>query len=331
LKELPSVEIAGVCDLSPATAEAAAERFGVARWFTDYRDMLRTITPDVVHVTTSPPSHHAISIDALEAGAHVFVEKPAAVRYDQVREMLEKATRSQRLLLEDHNYLFNESVQRVLGLIRSGDFGEVVHVEVMICLDILGKGSRLADPDLPHPSLALPGGAIAEFLTHLAYLAYAFVGAHRSVGTVWGKRNPDSPLPSDEFRALVDAERGTAALGFSSHVQPDVFWLRVYGTKMRSAINLFEPRLTIDRVRRGPRPLTPLINGWHEAKDVRRSALGGLWRKLGGGPGAYEGLWELLRRTYDALARRVEPPVSMRQIDDVNRLVADLTREERVL
>ena len=201
----------------------------------------------------------------------------------------------------------------------------------MICLDILGKGSRLADPDLPHPSLSLPGGAIAEFLTHLAYLAYAFVGPHRSVRTIWSKRDARSPLPSDEFRAMVNGEHGTATLGFSSHVQPDVFWLRVYGTKMRAVVNLFEPRLTIDRTRSGLRPLTPLINGWREAKDVRHAAVGGLVRKLSGGPGAYEGLWELLRRTYDALGSGAEPPVSMRQIDDVNRLVADLTREELVI
>ena len=81
----------------------------------------------------------------------------------------------------------------------------------------------------------------------------------------------------------------------------------------------------------GPRPLTPLFNGWREAKDVRHASVAGLVRKLSGGPGAYEGLWELLRRTYDALGSGAEPPVSMRQIDDVNRLVADLTREELVI
>ena len=65
--------------------------------------------------------------------------------------------------------------------------------------------------------------------------------------------------------------------------------------------NLFETRLTIDRVRAGPKPLTPLFNGLHEARDVRRGALGSLVRKLSGGPGAYEGLWDLITKTYQAL------------------------------
>ena len=57
LKTLPGIELAAVCDLSPATAEAAAERCGIQAWFTDHRDMLEKARPDVVHVTTPPISH----------------------------------------------------------------------------------------------------------------------------------------------------------------------------------------------------------------------------------------------------------------------------------
>jgi len=52
--------------------------------------------------------------------------------------------------------------------------------------------------------------------------------------------------------------------------------------------------------------------------------VGGLWRKFAGHAGPYEGLGELLRRTYAALREKREPPVRVRQIDEVNRLVADL-------
>jgi predicted dehydrogenase len=174
----------------------------------------------------------------------------------------------------------------------------------------------------------MPGGAIADFLTHLASLAHLFVGSHRSTHTTWSKRCPHaSPLPSDEFRALVDAERGTAALGFSARTQPDAFWLRVYGEKMQAVANLFETRLTIDRLQKGPKPLIPLFNGLREARDVRRAAVGSLRRKLSGGPGAYEGLWDLLARTYRALEAGSEPPITPRQIVEVNRLVEELKPE----
>jgi hypothetical protein len=131
-------------------------------------------------------------------------------------------------------------------------------------------------------------------------------------------------VPYDEFRALVDAERGTASLGFSARTQPDAFWLRVYGTRAQAVANLFETRLTFDRVRGGPKPLRPLANGLAEAAGVGRSAVGSLVRKLSGGPGAYEGLWELLRRTYRALGSGGELPVTARQVVEVNRLVEDL-------
>ncbi|MFO0954450.1 MAG: Gfo/Idh/MocA family oxidoreductase [Isosphaeraceae bacterium] len=325
LKELPGVQVAAVCDLSPAAAEAAAERFGVPAWFTDAARMLAEVRPDVVHVTTPPGSHHPLASLALDAGSHVVVEKPAAASLEQVEDLADRAGRRKKALVEDFNYLFNSATRAILDRVRSGEFGDVTHVEVFICLDILGPGSPFADPNLPHPCLALPGGAVADFLPHLASLAHAFVGPHRSAQTVWTPTaDPKSPVPYDEFRALVDAERGTAVVGFSGRTQPDAFWLRVYGTKAQAVANLFETRLTFDRVRGGPKPLRPLWNGLAEGTAVRRAAVGSLVRKLSGGPGAYEGLWELLARTYGALEKGEEPPITVEQVLEVNRLVADL-------
>ena len=252
LRELPEVEVVGVCDLSRAMAESAAERFGVAGWFTDHRVMLDAVRPDVVHVTTPPTSHYFLAMAALDAGAHVVLEKPATVNFDQLQALVDHARVKGRSLVEDYNYLDNGATRKILGLIESGEFGDVTHVEVFLCLDILGEGSPFADPNLPHPTLAMPGGAIADFLTHLASLAHAFVGPHAKVSTTWAKRSA-GPLPSDEMRALVVAERGTALLGFSAHSQPDAFWLRVYGTKMQATADLFETRLSIRRVRKGPK------------------------------------------------------------------------------
>jgi predicted dehydrogenase len=325
LSALPDVTVAGVCDLSPALAESAAERFGVPAWYTDHRRLLDEIRPDVVHVTTPPPSHFALAMAALDAGAHVVVEKPATVTRSELETLVDHAAERGRILVEDYNYIFNDATRRILALIAAGEFGAVTHVEVLICLDILGPGSPFADANAPHPSLSMAGGAIADFLPHLASLAHRFVGPHRSAQTLWSKRGScSSPLPSDEFRALVDAERGTALLGFSTNTQPDAFWLRVYGERMQAVANLFETRLTIDRVRGGPKPLRPLLNGLREARDVRGAAFGSLTRKLSGGPAAYEGLWDLLARTYRAISAGAEPPVTPRQILEVNHLVDDL-------
>jgi predicted dehydrogenase len=325
LGELPDVEVAAVCDLSPATAECAAERHHARSWFTDHARMLREARPDVVHITTPPTSHYKLALDALEAGAHVIVEKPVTMTLAEVEALARRAAEVGRLLVEDYNYLFNRGPREVVRRIETGEFGAVVHVDVMISLNILGPGG-FADPNAPHPVLKMAGGAIADFLPHLVSLAHLFVGRHRRAHAVWAKRQ-DSVLPFDEFRGLVDAERGTAALAFSSRAQPDAFWLTVYGERMQATMNLFETRVTFERVRSGPKPLQPLLNGLGEGTAICRAAVGTLARKFRGGPGAYEGLFELVGRTYHALAQGAPPPVTIEDVLDVNRLVAALKPE----
>lgn len=325
VRGLPGVELAAVCDLSPVAAEVTAERFGARRWFTDHRAMLAEVTPDVVHVTAPPHVHFALASDALEAGSHVIVEKPAAADRHEVGRLLERAAASERHLVESHNYLFNAPVRALRDLLRAGQLGEVVHVEVTMCLDICGEGSPFSDRNLPHPILGLAGGAIADFLPHLVSLAHAFVGSHRAAHAIWRRHHGTGPLAADELRALVDAERGTAALTFSANGQPDVFAVRVTGTRGRATAGLFEPRLTVERLRDLPRPLLPTVNGLGEARTAVGAAVRSLVRKFQGGPGGYEGLWMLIERTYAAIAAGGEPPVSPAQIEAVHHLIADLT------
>jgi predicted dehydrogenase len=325
LGDMDGVEVVAVCDRSRPVAEAAAERYRVPAHYGDHRELLERANPDVVHVTTPMSAHRVVAADALAAGAHVIVEKPITAAYDETRELLSEAERRGRVLIENYNYVFNAEVQEVLRLVATGALGDVTHVEVDLALDILSPGSPFTEPG--HPTASMPGGAIADFLPHLASLAYFLAGPHRAVSTSWSRQS-SAPLEADELRALVAADGATVAISFSARSQPDAFRMRVHGTRMRAAVNLFEPRLAIERRRDLPGPLLHLLNGLGEARSARRAALGGLWRKLSGGPGAYEGLWSLLHRTYAAIESGSAPPVSLEQVDRVNRLVADLTRDE---
>jgi predicted dehydrogenase len=310
LERLPHAQVAAVCDISPASAEAAAERFGVPASYTDRGEMLERERPDVVHVTTPPGAHFDVAADAIEAGAAAIVEKPLAATPAEAAELIERARAAGATLVEDYNYLFNAQTADLRARHARGELGEVRHVEVDLALDVLGRDG--ADPEPADDPL---GPHVRDFLPHLASLAHAFAGPHRSVSVV---------TRPHELLALVDAERGTATLRFSAHTQPDGFWLRVHGTRVRATANLFEPYLAVERVRAVPRPLNPLLNQLAEAGGAARSAVAGVLRKVGGGPGAYEGLWHLLELTYRARREGGEPPVSLDQIEEVNRLVADV-------
>ena len=326
LKTLPAAQIAGVCDLSPAVAESIAERYGVPAWFTDHAAMLREVKPDIVHVTTPPTSHFRLALDALQSGAHVLVEKPATATLAELEQLVRYAGDQQRVLTEDYNYVFNHATREIGRWIENGMLGAVVHVEVMMALNLFGPGG-FADPNARHPALALAGGALADFLPHLASLAHRFIGTHRRAHAIWTKRRP-SILPYDELHAVVEGATATATLGFSATAQPDAFWLRVFGERAQASTNLFETRLTFERLRDGPKPLQSLRNGLEEGRAVRRAAIGTLMRKFKAGPGTYDGMWQLIAGTYAALAQGAPLPVPVAHVLEVNRMVEALKPAE---
>jgi predicted dehydrogenase len=326
LSQAEMVDVVGVCDLSPALAQAAAERFGVTRWYTDIERLLAEAAPDVVHVTTPAPTHFPIAMRALQ-DAHVFVEKPMSFDAAEIDALITSAAEHGRVLVEDYNYVFNGSVQRILELVRTGRLGDVLHVDIFIAVDILGEGSPFTDQNLPHPAIGLPGGAIGDFVTHLSSLAHAFIGPAETARSTWWAP-PGSRLPGEEMRALVKGATASASLGFSARAQPDTFTIRVHGSRMRATASLFEPRITVERTHDAlPRPTVPLINGFVEAQDAVRGAVGGLWGKLAGAPGSYDGLFRLIGETYASIRDGSRPPVTTQDIAEVNDLVRLLLDE----
>src|SRR4051812_7810788 len=111
LAELAEVCVVGVCDTSPAVAESAAERFGLAAHFADHRELLAALQPDVVHVTPPPAAHFEVAADALAAGAHVIVEKPIVARAEDLEPLLAQVTERAAVLVENYNYVFNPQVR----------------------------------------------------------------------------------------------------------------------------------------------------------------------------------------------------------------------------
>jgi predicted dehydrogenase len=328
LETLENVEVAAVCDLSPARAEATAERFSISKWYSNYPEMLANTRPDLVHITTPPSSHFDIAKDCLAAGLNVLCEKPITADYQQFSILKHLALENQCALMENHNLRFHSSIQRIVNLLRTGELGDVVDVQVCYSLNVTDLKRPYADPNAAHYSSVLRGGVIGDFLTHVAYLTYIFCGPVLEVRTLWRKHEADSVLSADEFRAIIKGERAPAHIAFSGNAQPEGVWVRVSGTRMHAEANLFAPpRLTLRRLRKGEPALMSLFDGIVEARDVLTGTLAGFVRKLAG-KSRYDGLSELIAATYRALELHNPQPIALDEIDNVARLVDSFTKTE---
>ncbi|HET8622238.1 MAG TPA: Gfo/Idh/MocA family oxidoreductase, partial [Gemmatimonadales bacterium] len=72
-------EVVGIADPDAARARVQAERFKVPQIFAGLTEMMAAARPDVVHILTPPATHASLAVEALDGGAHVYVEKPMAV------------------------------------------------------------------------------------------------------------------------------------------------------------------------------------------------------------------------------------------------------------
>lgn len=85
LASFDDVEIAGICDLSPAALNATADKYGVQRRYDDYRRMVEEVAPDGVYVVGQPQYMYDIWVWCLQQGLNLYIEKPMGLTWHQAR------------------------------------------------------------------------------------------------------------------------------------------------------------------------------------------------------------------------------------------------------
>ena len=121
-------ELAWVCDTDEGRRADYAERYPRARVTADFGDLLADETVDAVVIATPVPTHFELAKRALEAGKHVFVEKPPAMRGDEMEELVRLARVGGRVLMPGHLLLYHPGLLRVKELVDSGELGDVACV-----------------------------------------------------------------------------------------------------------------------------------------------------------------------------------------------------------
>ena len=334
LKPLDQVNVISICDLSPALAQFTAERFGIRDWFTEYKEMLKHCSADVIHVLTPPSTHDRIVRDCLESGFHVVVEKPIALSNSNFRALMDLADSKGLRLIENHNYRFNSPILELERVLKEGRIGTVQEVEVRLVLNI-SSGGRYADTNLPHTSHNLPAGIIHEFITHMVYLLLNFipdsdVDKFDLIRAAWSNHSGGTLFKYDDLDAIILANNVHSRLRFSCHQWPDCFTVQVRGTDGVASAELFHPVcLVTDRGKFGQH-LTPLVNSLATAKKIKRAGFKSIWRKIQN-KGAYEGLGQFLELFYQSMITGGESPVSYRQMDETSLLIDALLAQEKSL
>jgi predicted dehydrogenase len=127
LGQNPDIAFRAVCDLDPKLAAAAARRVN-ATPSSDYDSVLNDPTIDAVVISTPSGLHFQHVMAAIEAGKHVFVEKPMANSIDEAHRMIAAAESHKVRLMVGHTFLYNAAVREVKRLIDAGEIGDIHYV-----------------------------------------------------------------------------------------------------------------------------------------------------------------------------------------------------------
>lgn len=208
-----------VCDIDPEIAKAKQIEMGFARSTTNYMEVINDPKIELISVCVPNSVHREISIAALNAGKHVWCEKPMATNVPEAEEMLAAARNSSAQTILGYNYTQNPLVQSAKDLIDEGVIGEITGFHGVYDVD------NEADPDRPYSwrmnREASGTGANADVMCHLVSMAHFMTGSEvsRLVGdydTVYKTRiDPQS----GEERVVDNDDVCTALAHFSSGIK----------------------------------------------------------------------------------------------------------------
>ena len=168
-----------------AVAAAAAERqkvigdmcgVGADHWHADYRDMLAKEELDFVTICTPHHLHRQPTLDALDAGVNVLIEKPLALNVAECDEMIAKSKETGKSLCVLHNQLFSSGTLELLRILESGDMGKPFFVRT----EVVGKGpyvGRGVDGGWRTRTDSCGVGSLIDSGYHQVYRALAFMGS----------------------------------------------------------------------------------------------------------------------------------------------------------
>lgn len=123
VQRIPGVEVVALSDVAPAALETVAATFGIAKTFTDYRELLELPDVDAVAICSPTNLHYQMIVDAAARGKAIFCEKPIDLSLEKVQAANEEVSRRGVPMMVGFNRRFDANFLKVREIVASGRVG----------------------------------------------------------------------------------------------------------------------------------------------------------------------------------------------------------------
>jgi nucleoside-diphosphate-sugar epimerase/predicted dehydrogenase len=279
--------------------------------------------PEVIHILTPPGSHAALTLEALEMGCHVFVEKPMAETVADCDRMMKRARELGLVLSVNHSARLDPIVLRGLEMIRNGACGEVLAVDFLRSSDYTPYSGG---PSIP-PQFRNGSYPFQDLGVHGLYLLEAFLGPveHADI-RYYASGVGDPNLVFDEWRGLVECRRGTGHMYISWNIRPMQNELIVHGTRGVMHIDCYLQTINLRKTYPAPKPVQRILGAginslgmlWKVTANTLRFATG----RLKPSPGIHLSVVQF----HEALRAGTAPPVPAEEGRRMIAVLEDVSR-----
>ena len=163
-----------ICGRNEPVVRQAADTLGWEGYETDYHRLIERDDIDLVDISTPGDSHEELALAAIEAGKHVFCEKPLANTLEEARRMRDAAEKADVISVVNFNYRKVPAVALAKKLVEEGRLGEIRHWRAVYLQDFI------LDPEFPLiwrlQREKAGSGALGDIGAHVVDLAHHIIG-----------------------------------------------------------------------------------------------------------------------------------------------------------
>ena len=128
LNELDSADLRWICDLDEARLRSIGRRYPAVRASMSFDDLLSDSSLEAIAIATPVSTHYPLALKSLQAGKHVFIEKPLAASSEEADELMSVAEERGLTLMPGHTFLYSPPVNMIRDLIQSGELGDIYFI-----------------------------------------------------------------------------------------------------------------------------------------------------------------------------------------------------------